>query len=220
MTTKTTLGELITHYPIASRIFYGYGLDYCCGGKESLEEACKAKNLSPDRIFAEITQPAAEDTPIIHWEQRPPDDLINYILARYHEPLREELPRLEDMAAKVERVHGGRSDCPHGLHHHLQILRVEIDQHVAKEEQILFPMIKAGQVGMASGPIHVMMMEHDEHGENLRKTRVLTSDFVTPEDACTTWRELYRGLQLLEKDLMDHIHLENDILFRRIIRSN
>ena len=216
MTKKATLGELATQYPLSTKIFHHYGLDYCCGGKDNLEDACREKQLSPDQVLAEIAKEDASEDRRIQWNERPVGELIDYILTRYHAPLREEIPRLIALAAKVEQVHADKKDCPKGLHRHLVAINDAVEGHLAKEEQILFPMIQTGQMHGACNPIRVMMLEHEEHGENLRKTRDITRNFFLPGEACSSWRELYRGLEQLEKDLMDHIHLENNILFPRV----
>jgi regulator of cell morphogenesis and NO signaling len=215
MSIQQTLGELTTRHPSAAKVFYTHGLDYCCGGKQTLEDACREKDLSPDEVLAEISREDGESQPGLRWETRPLPELIDYILTRYHASLREELPRLINLAAKVEEVHCAKPDCPTGLKNHLEAIAEAVESHLAKEEQVLFPLIASGRTQVAFNPIQVMKLEHEEHGANLRKTREITHDFLLPNDACATWRELYRSLERLEKDLMDHIHLENNILFPR-----
>lgn len=216
MTNQATLGELTTQYPSAAKIFYTYGLDYCCGGKQPFENACREKNLDPAKVLAEIQSQDGNSSGSIRWEERPLGELIDYILTRYHAPLRDDLPRLIDLAGTVEEVHADNADCPKGLKDHLIAIAGAVESHLAKEEQVLFPLIKSGETQGAFNPIKVMTLEHEEHGENLRKTREITGDFHLPGDACATWTELYRSLERLEKDLMDHIHLENNILFPRV----
>lgn len=219
MTSTKTLGELVTRYPDAARVFYNYGLDYCCGGKQTLDDACREMNLDPGKVFTELQAPKDGPSNQIHWEEQPLGDLVDHILTRYHAPLREELARLIDLAAKVEQAHADKTDCPRGLKLHLVGISEAVMSHLAKEEQILFPLISSGQTQNAVHPIRVMALEHEEHGESLRKTRVLTRDFHLPAEACTTWTELYRSLERLEKELMDHIHLENNILFPRVMNA-
>lgn len=211
----TTLAELVTRYPGAAGVLHRHGLDYCCGGARNFSEACEALNLDASEVLAEIHARRGDSSSQIRWEEQPPGKLIDYILSRYHEPLREELPRLIALSARVEKVHAGKPSCPKGLERHLIAIREAVESHLAKEEQILFPMIKSGQLRMVFCPIRVMMDEHEDHGKNLRKTREITHDFGIPSDACATWAELYRSLEGLEKDLMDHISLENNILFPR-----
>jgi len=180
-----------------------------------LSAACSKRGLDADAILAEIARsPAAE---VI--ERRTAPELIAHILDRYHAPLRPELERLQTMAAKVERVHGERASCPIGLADHLTQLRGELEEHLGKEERVLFPALLAGAGAAAHGPIRAIMLEHDDHGVALRNTRALTTDLSPPADACNTWRALYLGLEELERELMDHIHLENNVLFPMVMRA-
>jgi len=219
MKSMKTLGELTSRYPAAARVFYDYGLDYCCGGNQTLDEACREKGLDPGKVLAEVQTPEADSPNLIRWEEKPLGELVDYILTRYHAPLREDLARLIDLAAKVEQAHADKPDCPRGLKQHLSDITEAVDSHLAKEEQVLFPLISSGQTRDAVDPIRVMALEHEEHGENLRKTRDITREFFLPAEACTTWTELYRSLERLERDLMDHIHLENNILFPRVVNA-
>ncbi|VCU70669.1 Iron-sulfur cluster repair protein YtfE [Pigmentiphaga humi] len=147
------------------------------------------------------------------WRNRPASDLIDHILRRYHERHRQQLPELIALAAKVEQVHGERPDCPAGLADRLRAMQQELESHMRKEEQILFPMISRGHGAMAAAPIAVMRLEHDQHREALRELAALTGDAIPPAGACATWQALYRGLRLFRDDLMAHIHLENNVLF-------
>ncbi len=209
----STLAELAAHLPAASRVFRRHGLDYCCGGRRSVAVACEERGLDPQAVMDEIDAAAVrpDDPPTL--VGRPASELIEHIIRHYHEPLRAELPELVAMAKKVEHVHADKVDCPRGLAAHLAMMHADVLSHLAKEEQILFPMILAGNGQHAQGPITVMMHEHDDHGMNLRRVRELTTDLVPPTAACTTWRALYLRLLTLEGDLMDHIHLENNVLF-------
>jgi regulator of cell morphogenesis and NO signaling len=119
------------------------------------------------------------------------------------------------LARKVEQVHGERADCPHGLADHLSAMAQELESHMRKEEDVLFPMIARGHGAMAGAPITVMRMEHDDHGVALRRMEELTDGITAPRAACTTWRALYAGLRTFRQDLMAHIHTENNILFER-----
>jgi regulator of cell morphogenesis and NO signaling len=114
-------------------------------------------------------------------------------------------------------VHGDRPDCPVGLADHLCVMQQELETHMRKEEQILFPMLERGDVGRAQAPIMVMRMEHDDHGRELRQLEALTQGLTLPRGACNTWRALYLGLRTFRQDLMDHIHLENNILFEGLV---
>jgi regulator of cell morphogenesis and NO signaling len=219
--TEQTLGELAVAVPTAAKVFHRYGLDYCCGGKQSLAAACARKGLDPAAVLEDIrTDQAALRVPGdggLRWLDRPLVELVQHILTRYHAPLRDELTRLMTMARRVEQVHAERPECPTGLADHLEAMGPFVADHLAKEEQILFPMILAGRGRLASVPVQVMLGEHVDHGDALRRIRRLTNDLRLPEGACATWRELYRSLLQLEVDLMEHIHLENNVLFPRAL---
>jgi regulator of cell morphogenesis and NO signaling len=217
LSNTTTLAELAVTHPAASRVFHRHGLDFCCHGRRPLADACAERGLTPAGVMAEIEgeEAAAPDLP--RWDERPIPELVHHIVGFYHQRLRVELPELASMAAKVEARHAEKASCPHGLRAHLEQTYQAVLEHLAKEEQVLFPMILTGRGRMAAGPIHVMEAEHDDHADNLRETRRLTNDLVAPEEACPTWRALYVRLAAFEAELMDHIHLENNVLFRRVL---
>lgn len=213
-----SVGELAVLHAGASRVFHRHGLDYCCGGQIPLSEACATKNLDADALIKEIQAEAGEPT-FRRWDAEPLHELLDHILVAYHESHRAEVPRLVDMAKKVERVHAAKETCPKGVAKHLEHMAVELEMHMQKEEQVLFPMIRAGNGHMAIMPVQVMEQEHHDHGANLQKLRSLGHDYTPPEEACGTWRALYLGLEQLERDIMAHIHLENTVLFPRALRS-
>ncbi|MGE3277838.1 MAG: iron-sulfur cluster repair di-iron protein [Vicinamibacterales bacterium] len=216
MTETTTLAELATTHPAASRVFRRKGLDFCCGGRQPLADVCRARGLDAAAILDEIeTEEAAVDLP--RWDTRPIPELIAFIVDRYHRALRTEVPELVALAARVETRHADKPACPHGLRAHLEAMQQAVNDHLDKEETVLFPLLLAGQGGLAATPIRVMEEEHDDHGRNLARIRALTADLVPPPEACPTWRALYLRLGALEADLMDHIHLENHVLFPRAI---
>lgn len=144
------------------------------------------------------------------------EELIEHILNRFHDTHREQLPELIHMAERVERVHSGHPECPVGLASHLIDMQRELEAHMAKEEQILFPMITRGMLGMAAAPVSVMRSEHDDHSLALERLQELTRDFTLPEGACGTWQRLYHGLTTFRDDLLEHIQTENDLLFSRV----
>ncbi len=221
MTEQSTLGELAAGVPGAAKVFFRYGLDYCCGGKQTLAEACAEGGLDAAELLSAIEAEQATSAQGhdggIEWLDRPLDQLIQHILDRYHAPLRPELGRLVAMASKVERVHGRKEACPRGLAEHLQAMQPFVEDHLSKEEQILFPLILSGRGRHAHMPVQVMLQEHEDHGAALRGIRALTDDLRIPEEACATWRELYRALAQLELELIEHIHLENNVLFPRAL---
>lgn len=217
--TNETLGRLATTHPAATHVFLRHRLDFCCGGGQKLADACKKAGLDPNVIATEITN-EGKVRPQDRWDTKPLAELIDFIVERYHEPLRRDLPTLIAAAQRVERVHGRKASCPFGLASCLLEMSAEIMQHLAKEEHALFPAILAsGGGGHLQMPVRVLMQEHDDHGASLERIRTLATDFAPPEEACATWRALYSGLEKLEAELMEHIHLENNVLFPRALSS-
>jgi len=214
---KTNLAKLATEHPGASRVLHGRGLDYCCGGQRSLEDACLERGLDPSEILQEIAAQSHSPLEEQSFTELPLRDLTHFIVERYHESLRRELPELIALAEKVETKHAAKASCPAGLTAHLRECHAGILDHMEKEEQILFPLICAGMGSQAAGPVQVMEDEHREHAMNLQRTRELAGDFLPPAEACTSWRALYLRLHELEAELMEHIHLENNVLFPRAL---
>ncbi len=210
-----TLAELATSRPGATVVFHAHGLDFCCGGQRSLAEACVERGLDPAAILAAIEAEEYRDSDLSRWAAAPNEDLIPHILDYYHARLRRDLAQILEMAQRVEQRHAGREDRPTGLAEHVRSMAGELEQHMMKEEQILFPMILDGRGAMAGGPISVMEKEHADVAGDLKRTRELTSDLTPPADACNTWRSLYLRLTTMESELKDHIHLENNVLFPR-----
>jgi regulator of cell morphogenesis and NO signaling len=152
-----------------------------------------------------------------HWERAPLSDVIRFIVTHYHASLRAELPALITLAEQVESRHGGLPGCPRGLAAHLKGVHTAVVDHLAKEEKVLFPLILEGYGARTAGPVRVMELEHEEYGRNLTRIRELTTNLTLPGDACTTWQELYQRLGRLESELLEHIALENTVLFPRAL---
>ncbi|MCB9914850.1 MAG: iron-sulfur cluster repair protein YtfE [Planctomycetes bacterium] len=214
---SSTLADLAVRFAGASRVFHRHGLDYCCNGRIPLHEACLRRELDPNVLLAELREAAGAASTGPGPVDGPLPQLIQHLLDHYHEPHRAEVPRLVEMATRVEAVHGDKPECPRGLAAHLSHMGQELEMHMQKEEQVLFPMILRGLGANAGMPISVMEEEHQDHGRNLERLRKLAHDFDPPECACNTWRALYLGLDELEQQLMDHIHLENNVLFPRAL---
>jgi regulator of cell morphogenesis and NO signaling len=221
ITKDTRVGALAARHPLATRVFARHDIDYCCGGGRALDQVCQEKGLDIDAVLKELqAELATASAPEERWDEAPLRDVIEHILAAYHQPLAEELPRLELMARKVLDVHGDKDrERLTELVNVFTGLRAELEQHMAKEEQILFPMILQGHGAMADGPISVMEDEHDSAGAALRRLRELTDGYRVPEQACNTWRALWHGLAALEEAMHRHIHLENNILFPRALQG-
>ena len=231
ITPQSTLAQLATTRAGASRVFHRHGLDFCCHGQIALERACRERELDLDALLAELHAEEERTHDFRPWDALPLGELIDHILAHFHEAHREEFARLIAAAHKVERVHGDKPSCPRGLAAHLAHVSEELEEHMQKEEQVLFPMIKrledARRNSAAAGsgfcgmefPVRQMMLEHDDAGELLQGIRKETSEFQAPADACPSFRALYQGLKDFELDLHQHIHLENNILFPRALEA-
>ena len=204
------LGQLAVQLPGATAVFRRLKLDFCCGGQVSLRQAAHDKGLDLDAIERELSTLAHQEPAPATTEAAP---LIDHILARYHEVHRAQLPELIRMARRVEAVHRDHPQVPAGLADHLEAMQVELLDHMQKEENILFPMLKSGGNPFVVHPIGVMRTEHTSHGEALDKLQALSHDTTPPQGACNTWQALYAGLAQLTDDLIQHIHLENNVLF-------
>jgi regulator of cell morphogenesis and NO signaling len=218
MTTTTTLASLATTHPAASRVFKRSGLDYCCGGGQTLADACAKRGIDPREVLTAIA--AEEETvDLQRWDTAPLGELVAFIVHRYHDSLRTELPALIAMADRVERRHAATPGCPTGLRDLLECLHERVIEHIEKEERVLFPLILGHCPGIDT-PVHVLLEEHDEHGRDLNSLRLFTNGYTAPPQACPTWRALYLRLDTFETDLMQHIHLENHVLFTRALQES
>lgn len=215
----TTLADIATTRAGATRVFNRHGLDFCCRGKIALAAACRARGLSTETIVSELAAEEAKTSGFTRLDDKPLADVIAHVLERFHAAHREELPHLIAMARKVESVHKDKDSCPRGLADHLEHVAGELEDHMLKEEEVLFPLIIQGRGPQAAMPMQMMELEHVEHGQNLARLRQLGHDYQPPADACTTWRALYLELAQLERDVMEHIHIENNILFPRAQRA-
>lgn len=209
-----TVADIAAGLPGATAVFRKHKLDFCCGGGAALADAAAKRGADLpviERELAALVQTAAaapEDTA----------ELIALIVTRFHETHRRELPELIRLARRVDAVHGDREGAPVGLAAVLEALAAELESHMQKEEQVLFPAMLRGGHPMIVHPIDAMRHEHDDAGELLHKVEDLTNGGTTPEGACNTWRALYAGTRKFADDLMEHIHLENNVLFPRFER--
>jgi regulator of cell morphogenesis and NO signaling len=204
------IGQIAVQLPGATAVFRRLKLDFCCGGQVPLAQACADKGLDTNAVLQELSALQRSD---VLPEAASPSALIDHILVRYHEVHRAQLPELIRMARRVEAVHRENQHVPAGLADHLEIMQEELLSHMLKEEQVLFPMLKAGTNPFVGQPISMMRAEHVDHGEALDKLNALTNDATPPQGACNTWRALYAGIGQLGDDLINHIHLENNVLF-------
>lgn len=214
-----TVGEIVAENPSQARVFQAFGIDFCCQGGRTLREACTLKGIGLDSVTEQLEAADAAPTDMENNPALlPPVELIQHILDKHHAYLRAELPRIHAMSERVAKVHGGHTPSLVKLFEVFCAMAEELDGHMMKEEQILFPAIQtlcAGGVGVMplDGPVSCMLQEHDDAGEALASMRELTNGFSPPAEACNTYRALFAGLAELEEDLHRHIHLENSVLF-------
>ena len=207
---ELAIGQIAVQLPGATAVFRRLKLDFCCGGQVSLRQAANDKGLNLPALLEEL---GTLQRPRTLPEAQGPAALIDHILARYHEVHRAQLPELIRMARRVEAVHREHPQVPRGLADFLDGMEQELLSHMMKEEQVLFPMLKAGGNAFVVQPIGMMRHEHTDHGEALERLAALTDNATPPEGACNTWRALYAGIAQLSEDLISHIHLENNVLF-------
>ncbi|HJU82690.1 MAG TPA: iron-sulfur cluster repair di-iron protein [Holophagaceae bacterium] len=219
---ERTVGELVAEKPYRSRVFEKVGIDYCCKGNMALNQACAQAGVAPDAILEAIAQLDTAHAGEVRNEpwRDSVEAMVTHIVDTHHAYLKENLPRLAFLTEKVARVHGGDDARLIQLAEAFLQFKAETDEHLAKEEMMLFPfcrMLGRGErppfpptVGM---PIRKMMSEHEDHGRNLDLFRNLTDGYVPPSHACNTYRAMLDGLQEMEQDLHTHIHLENSVLF-------
>ncbi len=220
-----TLAQLVTERPSRARVFEQFGLDYCCGGHQTLEQACAGKGLDLEKVGAALaTADASPAQPTLDWSAAPLGALVDHILEAHHAYLKSELPRLGALAEKVAGVHGEHHPELFRVRETLQAFTDEMYAHLSKEENVLFPMLRrleAGGVdshcGSVRNPIRVMLMEHDNAGAQLEEMRRLTGGFTVPADGCRSYKALLEGLQQLEYDTHQHVHKENNLLFPRAV---
>jgi regulator of cell morphogenesis and NO signaling len=226
---RKTVRELVLEKPAAARIFEKLGIDYCCGGEKSLIDACAEAKVNVEDVFTALAKPESVSADR-DWRDAPLSELAQYIVDKHHSFTRDEIKRLVPLISKVVSVHGKN---------HPELLQVqslfwdlaqELTMHMGKEEQVLFPYIaKMDQAVQSNGPlpramygtvqnpVQMMVAEHDSSGRVLHKMREVTNGYVPPPDGCVTYQTLYCALEAFEKDLHNHIHLENNILFPRSV---
>ena len=226
-----TVREIAIEHPTTVRVFESLGIDYCCGGKRSLQDACQRAGVPVERaldLLAAVKEDSTAD--IANWGGASAQELIRHIVGRHHNYVRSETPRLMTMFEKVVSRHGQAHPELASIRDLFKALTEELSVHIHKEENVLFPYFEQMEVAVARGaaplpatfgsvemPISRMLADHDDAGELLSEMRVLSSGYRTPDSACPTYRALYHGLEEFERDLHQHVHLENNILFPRAL---
>jgi regulator of cell morphogenesis and NO signaling len=220
---SVSIGDLVTEKPGRSRVFEKFGVDYCCRGNQTLEDACAADGKDLAAILAALAEfdAAADPSDEPDCDAMSLCELVDHLEATHHQYLKDELPPLAELIEKVFRVHGRNHEWIGTLRRIYRDLSAELSAHLDKEEMVLFPMIRelerstakpSFHCGSVGNPIHVMEMEHDTAGEQLAAMRKLASDYVAPEDACNSFRAMFERLEAMEYDIHRHIHKENSIL--------
>lgn len=224
-----SVGALVVERPHRSRVFEQLGIDYCCGGKLPLEEACGKRGLAVDAVVQELNASdiaQQEESRATDPSKMSLTELVDHIEQTHHDFLRTELGRIEHLVAKVAQAHGERDPRLVRMVSVYAPFQSEMMTHMNKEEQILFPVIRTLESGSGSGlphgvsvadPIREMEAEHYDAGGALEEMRTLTEGFVPPEGACNTWRAMLDALSHLERDTHSHVHKENNILFPKAI---
>lgn len=227
-----TIGEIAADDYRKALIFKKYGLDFCCGGKKTLEEAAKTKGISKEEIEKEINaldvKNISQDEDILNWEL---DKLVDHIVDTHHSFVKTTIPEIVQFLSKVTKVHSGTNPELLKIYEYFGAVANELSIHLHKEEMMLFPYIKelaesargevdspVGAFGNVQSPIKVMEEEHESAGKLLEAIRELTNNYTLPEHACGSYKVTYGLLNDFEEDLFRHIHLENNILFPKAIK--
>jgi regulator of cell morphogenesis and NO signaling len=228
---ETKVNEIALSNPGARHILEDAGIDYCCGGGKSLQEACLHANVPATEILRRLRQNSEQVAPgETLWTSAPLADLTKHIREQHHQYVRDAIPRLRALLAKIREKHGNNHRELGEIEKVFGDVAREMLMHMQKEEQILFPFIDALERAANSNamvelpffqtvknPIYSMMKEHDSAGELMRQIRAASGEYKTPADACTSYQAAYQGLKEFEKDLHLHVHLENNILFPRAV---
>lgn len=221
---SASVADIALLFPNATHLLDQYGLDFCCQGKQSFFEACLNAGLQPESIWSELQ--VANQIPVVHrmkFETWDAHLLMDFILQHHHAYVRETIPQVQGLLDKVCEVHGSESSYLLEVRDTFRALADELLNHLPKEEEIVFPAIRkilaAGDAGITSfvqTPVQLMENEHDRAGDLLKKLRILTEHYTPPRSACPTFQMTYQLLQEFDQDLIQHIHLENNLLFPKV----
>ena len=228
---ETTIGELVAKDFRKAEIFKKYNLDFCCGGKKTVTQACNEQKVDYMAVEKELSiLDMVKTTPSQKFDEWNLDFLVDYILNTHHEYVKKAIPLLIEYTSKVAKVHGDNHPEVITIAQKFNDAAEELNGHMSKEEQILFPYIKKlvlaksnmlktpnTAFGTIKNPIHMMEVEHDVVGDIFKEIRELTNNYMPPEDSCATYKVSYLKLKEFEEDLHQHIHLENNILFPKSI---
>jgi regulator of cell morphogenesis and NO signaling len=230
--TNQTVRSIAIDHPASTRVFERFGIDYCCGGQRSLEEACKSAKAPLDAVVHALDELQTSQTPAAEqsWTQSPLAELTAHIVERHHRYVRDEAPRIERLLTTVVDRHEKAHPELNEIQETFAALSSELFAHMLKEERVLFPYVEEMERAARFGgggpyacfdsvrtPIRRMLDDHDDAGALTARIRDLSAGYRAPEGSCPTYRGLYQALEEFERDLHQHIHLENNILFPRAI---
>lgn len=230
--TNQTVRKIAIDDPASTRVFESFGIDYCCGGQRSLEEACKSADAPLDEVMRALEELQTIKTLAAgeSWTARSLAELTAHIVERHHRYVRDEAPRIEKLLETVVNRHGKTHPELSTIQETFGTLSSELFAHMLKEERVLFPVLEGmesaarfaggalpGCFASVAAPISRMLADHDDAGALTAKIRDLSSGYRAPEGSCPTYLGLYLALQEFERDLHEHIHLENNILFPRVV---
>ena len=221
---SASLGLLVAERPARAELFERLRLDYCCGGRQTLAQACQRRGLDPETVGRMLE--ALEASPLDQWHIERNDwrrasiaELCEHIVAAHHDRLRAELPRIEGLLTTVVRVHGAGHRELHDLQRLFGAMRHELESHLETEERVLFPACRAAEAERTPVDRRLLAAHEQEHGatgDALAALRELANDYDTGGALCRTHRTLLDALERLELDLHQHIHEENNVLFPRV----
>ena len=226
-----SLAQIVKEDHRAATVFEKYHLDFCCKGKRSLQQACAESQLPAEELIAALNNTVKPDSYSVHlnYNLLSLAQLVDYIVATHHNYVKQEMPQIQSYLDRVASKHGDRHPEMRKVAEIFAAVKEEMEEHMQKEEKILFPRIKQAEkesgdpdkmrlnVSYLQAPIFMMEEEHDHAGAALAEIRELTNNYDPPADACTTYRLCYAALQAFEADLHQHVHLENNILFPKAI---
>lgn len=227
-TENSTVAEVVTIFPKASDFFKSNRIDFCCGGNRPLKEALLERNLPVEKVVQQLNElyDKSFEKVEVNWNEATYTEIIEHIVSKHHRYLNEELPLLSPYVTKVLRVHGNENPHLVKVHQLFNELKIELEQHLIKEETNAFPLVlKYEQQPTEENKesmkqiISELAFEHEKAGDLMKEIRNITNDFTPPSHACGTYRLVYNRLEALESDLFEHVHLENNILFLRILKT-
>ncbi|SDQ65238.1 iron-sulfur cluster repair di-iron protein [Virgibacillus salinus] len=226
-TTEHTPAEIVKVFPKASDLFKERRIDFCCGGDRPLGDVFKEGKIDETVVLGELNSAfdswKQEDHEIVDWDAIPPTELIDHVVHTHHAYLNEELPALGQFVTKIFRVHGANHPHLKELHRLYNDFKVDMEEHMIKEEGEVFPLIKEYEKNPSEKLLdHIheanggLEDEHEASGNILKRMREITKGFEPPADACSSYRITYARLAEMEADTFQHVHLENNILFKKL----